>query len=183
MCEILEVHSPYSSANGVAPTNGATGTNGHTDPSQVDTIVISDSDEEDDAFQSPVVHVKGSVRQILCCYKTLKPALKNKCSSLFEFRLMKWESDAGLSLNSAFVFQEKKAFESFCVQIHREDDEWQTQRAVHRQSQSDQVRSFTWSLFCWFREVLWPPIQIQTRVCSLNGLVFGRPGRKIDWMN
>ncbi|XP_024124234.1 bromodomain adjacent to zinc finger domain protein 1A [Oryzias melastigma] len=64
MCEILEVHSPYSSANGVAPANRATGTNGHANPAQIDTIVISDSDEEDDAFQSPVVHAKGKKKPL-----------------------------------------------------------------------------------------------------------------------
>lgn len=81
MCEILEVHSPYSSANGVAPANRATGTNGHANPAQIDTIVISDSDEEDDAFQSPVVHAKGSVQKILCLYKPLNPAFEKQFSS------------------------------------------------------------------------------------------------------
>ncbi|XP_071354679.1 bromodomain adjacent to zinc finger domain protein 1A isoform X2 [Trachinotus anak] len=47
VCEILQVHSPHSSTNG-APT-----ANGHIRPADADTIVISDSDDESNAFQSP----------------------------------------------------------------------------------------------------------------------------------
>uniref|UniRef100_A0A3B4XGX0 Bromodomain adjacent to zinc finger domain 1A n=1 Tax=Seriola lalandi dorsalis TaxID=1841481 RepID=A0A3B4XGX0_SERLL len=45
MCEILQVNSPHSSANG------------HTRPADGDTIVISDSDDEGKAFQSPTSQV------------------------------------------------------------------------------------------------------------------------------
>ncbi|XP_029972388.1 bromodomain adjacent to zinc finger domain protein 1A isoform X2 [Salarias fasciatus] len=46
VCEVLQVHSPHSSAN------GAPSANGHVKPSDSETIVISDSDDEND-FQSP----------------------------------------------------------------------------------------------------------------------------------
>ncbi|XP_061598939.1 bromodomain adjacent to zinc finger domain protein 1A isoform X2 [Cololabis saira] len=46
VCEILQVISPYSSANG-APVS-----NGHPSPADVETIVISDSDDESNAMQS-----------------------------------------------------------------------------------------------------------------------------------
>ncbi|XP_077477226.1 bromodomain adjacent to zinc finger domain protein 1A [Stigmatopora argus] len=46
ICQILEVHSPHSSAKGPSEANGQKSTDG-------DTIVISDSDEEAAAFQSP----------------------------------------------------------------------------------------------------------------------------------
>lgn len=54
-CEILQVHSPYSSANGTP------GVNGYAKPADDNTIVISDSDDEEHAFQSPIVQVSGSV--------------------------------------------------------------------------------------------------------------------------
>lgn len=57
VCEVLQVHSPHSSAN------GAPAANGHTRPADGDTIVISDSDDESRAFQSPPTHMNGSVGQ------------------------------------------------------------------------------------------------------------------------
>lgn len=56
VCEILQVHSPHSSANGVSNANG------HTKPTDGDTIVISDSDDESSAFLSPAAQ-NGSVGQ------------------------------------------------------------------------------------------------------------------------
>ncbi|XP_037550749.1 bromodomain adjacent to zinc finger domain protein 1A-like [Nematolebias whitei] len=50
VCEILHVHAPYSSANGAPPTNGQNTQAGD------DTIIIIDSDDESDAFQSPTTH-------------------------------------------------------------------------------------------------------------------------------
>ncbi|MEQ2192259.1 hypothetical protein XENOCAPTIV_009212, partial [Xenoophorus captivus] len=55
MCEVVQVLSPYSSANGATPTNS------QSRPADGDTIVISDSDDESDAFQSPKPQVNGSV--------------------------------------------------------------------------------------------------------------------------
>ncbi|XP_026164186.1 bromodomain adjacent to zinc finger domain protein 1A isoform X1 [Mastacembelus armatus] len=55
VCEILQVHSPHSSANGAA--------NGHTKPTASDTIVISDSDDETGAFQSPTAQVNGKKKK------------------------------------------------------------------------------------------------------------------------
>lgn len=49
VCEILQVHSSHSSANGRPKA------------ADHDTIVISDSDEEAKAFQSPSAQVNGSV--------------------------------------------------------------------------------------------------------------------------
>ncbi|XP_038584080.1 bromodomain adjacent to zinc finger domain protein 1A-like [Micropterus salmoides] len=57
VCEILQVHSPHSSAN------GAPAANGHAKAADGDTIVISDSDDESKAFQSPTAQVNGSVGQ------------------------------------------------------------------------------------------------------------------------
>lgn len=57
VCEILQVHSPHSS------TNGAQSANGHTKPAASDAIVISDSDDEGKAFQSPAAQINGSVGQ------------------------------------------------------------------------------------------------------------------------
>nr|XP_020442041.1 bromodomain adjacent to zinc finger domain protein 1A [Monopterus albus] len=48
VCEILQVHSPHYSANGALVTNS------HSKPADGDIIVISDSDDESSAFQSPV---------------------------------------------------------------------------------------------------------------------------------
>uniref|UniRef100_A0A3B4T426 Bromodomain adjacent to zinc finger domain protein 1A n=1 Tax=Seriola dumerili TaxID=41447 RepID=A0A3B4T426_SERDU len=53
MCEILQVNSPHSSANG------------HTRPADGDTIVISDSDDEGKAFQSPTSQVNGKKKKPL----------------------------------------------------------------------------------------------------------------------
>ncbi|CAN9501922.1 unnamed protein product [Ophioblennius macclurei] len=47
VCEVLQVHSPHSSANGTPAA-----ANGHAKASDGDTIVISDSDDEND-FKSP----------------------------------------------------------------------------------------------------------------------------------
>lgn len=47
VCEVLQVHSPHSSANGVPVANG------QEKPTDGDTIIISDSDDEN-SFQSPV---------------------------------------------------------------------------------------------------------------------------------
>ncbi|XP_062252895.1 bromodomain adjacent to zinc finger domain protein 1A isoform X2 [Platichthys flesus] len=58
-CEILQVHSPHSSADG-APT-----TNSHKKPVDRDTIVISDSDEDRNAFQSPSAQVNGKRKKPL----------------------------------------------------------------------------------------------------------------------
>ncbi|XP_040925176.1 bromodomain adjacent to zinc finger domain protein 1A isoform X2 [Betta splendens] len=55
VCEILEVHSPQSSANGAPMANG------HAKPAD-GTIVISDSDEE---FQSPPAQVNGKKKKPL----------------------------------------------------------------------------------------------------------------------
>uniref|UniRef100_A0A3P8SXS1 Bromodomain adjacent to zinc finger domain protein 1A n=1 Tax=Amphiprion percula TaxID=161767 RepID=A0A3P8SXS1_AMPPE len=55
VCEILQVHSPQSSANGVPAANG------HPKQPDSDTIVISDSDDETNAFQSPTPQINGSV--------------------------------------------------------------------------------------------------------------------------
>ncbi|MED6269148.1 Bromodomain adjacent to zinc finger domain protein 1A [Characodon lateralis] len=55
MCEVVQVLSPYSSANGATPTNS------QSRPVDGDTIVISDSDDESDAFQSSKAQVNGSV--------------------------------------------------------------------------------------------------------------------------
>lgn len=49
------MHSPHSSADGAA--------NGHAKPGDGDTIVISDSDDDTNAFQSPKAQVNGSVGQ------------------------------------------------------------------------------------------------------------------------
>lgn len=54
LCEILQVHSPQSSANGTLAANG------HRRPADGETIVISDSDEESRAFQIPQTHLNGS---------------------------------------------------------------------------------------------------------------------------
>ncbi|KAM8914075.1 bromodomain adjacent to zinc finger domain protein 1A isoform 2-T2 [Spinachia spinachia] len=53
VCEILQVLSPHSSANG------------RSKPSGDGTIVISDSDEECEAFQSPTVHGKKRMKKPL----------------------------------------------------------------------------------------------------------------------
>ncbi|XP_069391303.1 bromodomain adjacent to zinc finger domain protein 1A isoform X2 [Paralichthys olivaceus] len=63
-CEILQVNSPHSSANG-APT-----TNGHNNPVAGDTIVISDSDDESNAFQSPTAQVNRKKKK-----KPLSPSV------------------------------------------------------------------------------------------------------------
>lgn len=54
VCEVLQVHSPHSSAN------GAPAANGHTRQAEKDTIVISDSDDEAQAFQTLPTHINGS---------------------------------------------------------------------------------------------------------------------------
>lgn len=64
VCEVLQVHSPHSSANG-APT-----ANGHAKPADGDTIVISDSDDESNAFQSPTAQVNGRKKK-----KPLSPSV------------------------------------------------------------------------------------------------------------
>ena len=48
VCEVLQVSSPHSSANGAPAVNGHAKAAGGGD-----SIVISDSDEESSAFQSP----------------------------------------------------------------------------------------------------------------------------------
>eukprot|EP00066_Takifugu_rubripes_P028873 XP_011618139.1 PREDICTED: bromodomain adjacent to zinc finger domain protein 1A [Takifugu rubripes] len=53
VCEILQVHSPYSTAN------GAPAANANTRPADTDSIVISDSDDESHAVQSPPPTTKG----------------------------------------------------------------------------------------------------------------------------
>ncbi|XP_070776176.1 bromodomain adjacent to zinc finger domain protein 1A [Enoplosus armatus] len=53
VCEILQVHSPHSSATGVPAANG------HATPADGDAIVISDSDDESKAFQSPTAQING----------------------------------------------------------------------------------------------------------------------------
>ncbi|XP_024857996.1 bromodomain adjacent to zinc finger domain protein 1A isoform X2 [Kryptolebias marmoratus] len=58
VCEILQVHAPYSSAN------GAPSTNGHNNPAGNNTIIISDSDDESDAFQSPTTHFNGKKKPL-----------------------------------------------------------------------------------------------------------------------
>lgn len=55
MCEILQVHSPHSSASGALTANG------HAKSADGDAIVISDSDDESNAFQSPTAKINGSV--------------------------------------------------------------------------------------------------------------------------
>lgn len=57
VCEILQVHSPYSTAN------GAPAANRHSRPADTDSIVISDSDDEIHAVQSRPPTAKGSVGQ------------------------------------------------------------------------------------------------------------------------
>ncbi|KAG7238085.1 hypothetical protein INR49_031439 [Caranx melampygus] len=64
LCEILQVHSPHSSAS------GAPAANGHSRPSEGDAIVISDSDDEGGAFQSPPVQVNGRKKK-----KPLSPSV------------------------------------------------------------------------------------------------------------
>uniref|UniRef100_A0A671YKS1 Bromodomain adjacent to zinc finger domain protein 1A n=1 Tax=Sparus aurata TaxID=8175 RepID=A0A671YKS1_SPAAU len=64
VCEILQVHSPHSSANGTPAANG------HIKPAEGDTIVISDSDDESNAFQSPSTQVNGSKKK-----KPLSPSV------------------------------------------------------------------------------------------------------------
>uniref|UniRef100_A0A3B4ZIS6 Bromodomain adjacent to zinc finger domain protein 1A n=1 Tax=Stegastes partitus TaxID=144197 RepID=A0A3B4ZIS6_9TELE len=59
VCEILQVHSPQSSAN------GAPAANGHAKPTDGDTIVISDSDDEANAFQSPTPQINGKKKKPL----------------------------------------------------------------------------------------------------------------------
>ncbi|XP_054653508.1 bromodomain adjacent to zinc finger domain protein 1A [Dunckerocampus dactyliophorus] len=54
VCEILRVLPPHSSINGPSTTNG------HSASADGDTIVISDSDEEGNAFQSPTAQVNRS---------------------------------------------------------------------------------------------------------------------------
>uniref|UniRef100_A0A7N8YIY2 Bromodomain adjacent to zinc finger domain protein 1A n=1 Tax=Mastacembelus armatus TaxID=205130 RepID=A0A7N8YIY2_9TELE len=71
VCEILQVHSPHSSANGAA--------NGHTKPTASDTIVISDSDDETGAFQSPTAQVNGSKKK-----KPLKASIGERLKLLFK---------------------------------------------------------------------------------------------------
>ncbi|XP_028251330.1 bromodomain adjacent to zinc finger domain protein 1A isoform X2 [Parambassis ranga] len=56
-CEILQVHSPHSSANGAQAANG----HGKLE----DSIVISDSDDESSAFQSPSAKVNGKKKKPL----------------------------------------------------------------------------------------------------------------------
>uniref|UniRef100_H3CA71 Bromodomain adjacent to zinc finger domain, 1A n=1 Tax=Tetraodon nigroviridis TaxID=99883 RepID=H3CA71_TETNG len=53
VCEILQVHSPYSTAN------GAPAANRHPRPADSDSIVISDSDDESHALQSLPPTAKG----------------------------------------------------------------------------------------------------------------------------
>ncbi|XP_008275332.1 bromodomain adjacent to zinc finger domain protein 1A [Stegastes partitus] len=64
VCEILQVHSPQSSAN------GAPAANGHAKPTDGDTIVISDSDDEANAFQSPTPQINGRKKK-----KPLSPSV------------------------------------------------------------------------------------------------------------
>ncbi|KAM6968591.1 bromodomain adjacent to zinc finger domain protein 1A [Tautogolabrus adspersus] len=64
VCQILQVHSPHSSANGAPPVNG------HAKPADGDTIVISDSDEESKDFQSPTAQVNGRKKK-----KSLNPSV------------------------------------------------------------------------------------------------------------
>uniref|UniRef100_A0A8P4G4T2 Bromodomain adjacent to zinc finger domain protein 1A n=1 Tax=Dicentrarchus labrax TaxID=13489 RepID=A0A8P4G4T2_DICLA len=59
VCEILQVHSPHSSAN------GAPAANGHAKPADGDAIIISDSDDESKAFQSPTATINGRKKKPL----------------------------------------------------------------------------------------------------------------------
>uniref|UniRef100_A0A8P4GE18 Bromodomain adjacent to zinc finger domain protein 1A n=1 Tax=Dicentrarchus labrax TaxID=13489 RepID=A0A8P4GE18_DICLA len=58
VCEILQVHSPHSSAN------GAPAANGHAKPADGDAIIISDSDDESKAFQSPTATINGKKKPL-----------------------------------------------------------------------------------------------------------------------
>ncbi|TMS01680.1 Bromodomain adjacent to zinc finger domain protein 1A [Larimichthys crocea] len=53
VCEVLQVHSPHSSAN------GAPAANGHVKPADADAIIISDSDDESRTFQSPTAQMNS----------------------------------------------------------------------------------------------------------------------------
>ncbi|MEQ2291871.1 Bromodomain adjacent to zinc finger domain protein 1A, partial [Ameca splendens] len=79
MCEVVQVLSPYSSANGATPTNS------QSRPADGDTIVISDSDDESDAFQSPKPQVNGGKKKPLnpsaFIYRVRK--VKDECSEPF----------------------------------------------------------------------------------------------------
>uniref|UniRef100_A0A8D3AMI7 Bromodomain adjacent to zinc finger domain protein 1A n=1 Tax=Scophthalmus maximus TaxID=52904 RepID=A0A8D3AMI7_SCOMX len=57
VCEILQVQSAHSSANGVPNANGR--------PKSGDAIVITDSDDESNAFQSPKAQVNGRKKKPL----------------------------------------------------------------------------------------------------------------------
>ncbi|XP_022053565.2 bromodomain adjacent to zinc finger domain protein 1A [Acanthochromis polyacanthus] len=59
VCEVLQVHSPQSSANGTPAANG------HAKQTDGDTIVISDSDDETNAFQSPTPQINGKKKKPL----------------------------------------------------------------------------------------------------------------------
>ena len=56
VCEILQVHSPYSTANGAPAASRSR-------PADSDSIVISDSDDESHGVQSLAPSAKGSVGQ------------------------------------------------------------------------------------------------------------------------
>ncbi|KAF0043778.1 hypothetical protein F2P81_002936 [Scophthalmus maximus] len=70
VCEILQVQSAHSSANGVPNANGR--------PKSGDAIVITDSDDESNAFQSPKAQVNGRRKTTLSREK-LKLLLKQHC--------------------------------------------------------------------------------------------------------
>lgn len=55
VCEIVQVLSLYACANGAPLTNR------QSKAADSDTIVISDSDDESDVFQSPTAHLNGLV--------------------------------------------------------------------------------------------------------------------------
>ncbi|XP_030574550.1 bromodomain adjacent to zinc finger domain protein 1A isoform X2 [Archocentrus centrarchus] len=82
VCEILQVHSPYSSANGKPEVNG------YTKPADDNTIVISDSDDEEHAFQSPIVQVCGKKKKSLSpsVFKYTVKMMKNKHSEPFTIK-------------------------------------------------------------------------------------------------
>ncbi|KAK2892310.1 bromodomain adjacent to zinc finger domain protein 1A isoform X2 [Channa argus] len=91
VCEILLVHSPHSSLN-----RGSTA-NGHDKPTDSNTIVISDSDDDSSAFQSPTSHVNRKKKK-----KPLSP-------SVFKYtvRLLKTQHSEPFTVKASQISRRK----------------------------------------------------------------------------
>ncbi|XP_013855509.1 bromodomain adjacent to zinc finger domain protein 1A [Austrofundulus limnaeus] len=92
VCEILQVHAPYSTANVAPPTNG------HSVSAHNDIIVISDSDDESDAFQCPTTHFNGRKK------KPLSPS-----EFKYTVRMVKGEHSKTFTVKASQISRRKSA--------------------------------------------------------------------------